>query len=262
MDRERTFFLGDGNFCNHIFAFFRVCEATAHGAEAIARLHPEAALFAKLHEIGKLIPAIRAKKSIVKTTYDVLLGEAEPNECIIATEFKNLSIVPSNINLAGAEFDLFDVDHRERRLKQFIEKCGDAYDLVVIDCPPSLSMLTVNALTASDGVIIPMQCEFYALEGLTQLMMTISKVKKLYNPSLCVLGILVTMFNGRLNLSTAVLAEIKKYYGDKLFSTMIPRSVKLSEAPGFGQPIMYFDKNSKGSIAYSALCDEFLSQQK
>ncbi|MBQ2724231.1 MAG: ParA family protein [Clostridia bacterium] len=200
------------------------------------------------------------KKSISKTTYDVLLDSAEPADCVIRTEFKNLSIVPSNINLAGAEFELFDIEHRERQLKNFIEKCGDDFDLVLIDCPPSLSMLTVNALTASDGVIIPMQCEYFALEGLTQLMMTISKVKKLYNPSLCVLGILITMYNGRLNLSTAVLGEIKKYYGDKLFSTMIPRSVKLSEAPSFGQPINYHDKYSKSCEAYRAASKEMLEK--
>ncbi len=200
------------------------------------------------------------KRNITKTTYDALLDGAEPADCVLRTEFRNLSVVPSNINLAGAEFELFDVEHRERQLKKFIEKCGEDYDLILIDCPPSLSMLTVNALTASDGVVIPMQCEYYALEGLTQLMMTISKVKKLYNPKLCVLGILVTMYNGRLNLSASVLAEIKKYYGDKLFSTTIPRSVKLSEAPGFGQPINYHDKYSKSCQAYRDAANEMLTR--
>lgn len=196
-----------------------------------------------------------SKKNIVKTTYDVLINDAQPDEAIIKTEFKNLSLVPSTLNLAGAEFELFDVDHREKQLKNFIDKCND-FDIIVIDCPPSLSMLTINALTASDGVIIPMQCEYYALEGLTQLMMTIKRVKELYNPSLNILGILVTMYNGRLNLSSAVLSEIKKYYGDKLFKTTIPRSVKLSEAPGFGQPINYHDKYSKAAQAYRDLADE------
>ena len=200
------------------------------------------------------------KRSITKTTYDILLEDVSPADCVIHTEFKNLSVVPSNINLAGAEFELFDLEHRERRLKNFIDKCEEDFDLIVIDCPPSLSMLTVNALTASDGVVIPMQCEYYALEGLTQLMMTISKVKKYYNPKLCVLGILITMFNGRLNLSTSVLNEIKKYYGDKLFSTTIPRSVKLSEAPGFGQPINYHDKYSKSCQAYRDAAKEMLSR--
>ena len=151
-----------------------------------------------------------SKKSIGKTIYDVLLDGASPEEVIIKTEFENLSVVPSTLNLAGAEFELFDTEQREKRLKNFIDKCSD-FDLVVIDCPPSLSMLTINALTASDSVIIPMQCEYYAMEGLTQLMFTIRKVKELYNKSLSVLGILITMYNGRLNLSAAVLAEIKKY---------------------------------------------------
>lgn len=196
-----------------------------------------------------------SKKSIGKSTYDVLIDDAEPAEVIVSTEFKNLSIVPSTLNLAGAEFELFDVEHREKQLKKFIGKCVD-FDLIVIDCPPSLSMLTINALTASDGVIIPMQCEYYALEGLTQLMMTIRRVKELYNPALNILGILVTMYNGRLNLSSAVLGEIKKYYGDKLFKTTIPRSVKLSEAPGFGMPINYHDKYSKSAQSYADLTDE------
>lgn len=199
------------------------------------------------------------KKNITKTVYDVLLDEADPAEVVLPTEFGNLSIVPSTINLAGAELELFDVDHRERQLKNFVGKCSD-FDLIVIDCPPSLSMLTVNALTASDGVIIPMQCEYYALEGLTQLMLSIRKVKELYNPSLSVLGILITMYNGRLNLSTQVLSEIKKYYADKLFAVTIPRSVKLSEAPSFGAPINYYDKYSKSADAYANLTAEILDR--
>jgi len=200
-----------------------------------------------------------SKKNIEKTVYDVLLNDADPAECVIQTEFKNLSIVPSNLNLAGAEFELFDIEHRERRLGKFIEKCEN-YDLIVIDCPPSLSMLTINALTASDGVIIPMQCEYYALEGLTQLMMSIRKVKKLYNPNLTVLGILITMYNGRLNLSLQVLNEIKKYYADKLFKTAIPRAVKISEAPGFGMPINYHDKYSKATESFFDVTDEVLER--
>lgn len=200
-----------------------------------------------------------SKKNISKSTYDVLVSEDSPDECIIKTNFKNLSVVPSTIELAGAEFELFDVAHRENRLKNFIAKCS-GYDLVVIDCPPSLSLLTINALTAADGVIIPMQCEYYALEGLTQLMMSIRRVKELYNRNLSVLGILVTMYNGRLNLTSAVLGEIKKYYADKLLKTAIPRAVKLSEAPSFGTPINYHDKYSKASEAYDAATDEILKR--
>ena len=200
------------------------------------------------------------KKTIAKSIYDALVDDASPEECIVKTKFENLSIVPSTISLAGAEFELVDMDGREAKLKQFIEKLDGAYDLVMIDCPPSLSMLTVNALTASDGVIIPMQCEYYALEGLTQLMLTIRNVKKLYNPDLSILGILVTMFNGRLNLSIQVLDEIKKYYADKLLSVTIPRAVKLSEAPGFGTPINYHDKYSKACQSYIAATEEILSR--
>ena len=200
-----------------------------------------------------------SKKSISKTVYNALIEDISPDECIVKTAFKNLSVVPSTINLAGAEFDLVDVEHRERRLADFIAKCED-YDLVMIDCPPSLSLLTINALTAADGVIIPMQCEYYALEGLTQLMMSIRRVKDLYNPALTVLGILITMYNGRLNLTSAVLREIKKYYGDKLLKTSIPRAVKLSEAPSFGEPINYHDRCSKASEAYENATDEILKR--
>ena len=199
------------------------------------------------------------KKNIKTTTYDVLTGNASPADAVVKTNFKNLSVVPATISLAGAEFELIDADHRERLLSDFIEKC-DGYDLVVIDCPPSLSLLTVNALTAADGVVIPMQCEYYALEGLTQLMLSVRRVKELYNKRLTVLGILITMYNGRLNLSAAVLAEIKKYYADKLFKTAIPRSVKLSEAPSFGTPINYHDRISKASEAYDAVTDEMIKR--
>lgn len=198
-----------------------------------------------------------SKKAIRHSTSDVLLDGAGPAESVIRTEFENLDIVPTTIELAGAEFSLIDVEHRERQLANFVEKCTE-YDLVVIDCPPSLSLLTINALTAADGVVIPMQCEYFALEGLTQLMLTVRKVKELYNPSLCVLGILITMYNGRLNLSAAVLGELKKYYSDKLLKTVIPRSVKLSEAPSYGAPINHYDKFSKASDAYRDAADELL----
>ena len=200
------------------------------------------------------------KKNIGRTVYDALLDGAEPDDCIVGTAFPNLSLVPSTLNLAGAEFELFDVERRERRLASFLSKCEDRFDLIAVDCPPSLSLLTVNALTAADGVLIPMQCEYYALEGLIQLMMSIRRVRELYNPSLTVLGILITMYNGRLTLTSAVLDEIKKHYGDKLFKTVIPRAVRLSEAPGFGKPINYLDRYSKACEAYSSAADEILSR--
>lgn len=199
------------------------------------------------------------KKKLKHTLYDVLIDGAEPAECIQETEYENLSVLPATIELAGAEFDLMDFEKRESKLRDFCEKCS-GYDFIMIDCPPSLSLLTINALTAADGVVIPMQCEYFALEGLTQLMMTIKKVKELYNKKLCVLGILATMYNGRLNLSTGVLNEIKKYYSDKLIPVTIPRSVKLSEAPGFGIPINYYEKYGKATDAYREASDEIIKR--
>ncbi len=198
-----------------------------------------------------------SKKNIKSSTYELLLGECTLAEAAVRTGFDNLSVVPSTLNLAGAEFDLIDMDKREARLKTALEG-GLDYDLILIDCPPSLSLLTLNALTAASGVVIPMQAEYYALEGLTQLMLTIQKVKKLYNPSLTILGILITMFNGRYNLSQAVLAEVKKYYSAQLLETPIPRSVKLSEAPSYGTPINHHDKYSKAAEAYRCATDEIL----
>ncbi|MCQ2456814.1 MAG: AAA family ATPase [Clostridia bacterium] len=199
-----------------------------------------------------------SKKKAGKTSYDVLIYGTDPSECIVETKFKNLSIVPSTINLAGAEIDLVDLEKRERKLKDFIEKLGEEYDYVMIDCPPSLGMLTINALTAANGVIIPLQCEYFALEGLSQLMISIKRVKQIYNDGLGITGILITMHNGRLNLSAQVMSEIKKYYSDKLFSTPIPRNVTVSEAPGFGEPINYHDKYSKGPKAYMEVAEELI----
>ena len=199
------------------------------------------------------------KKTLRHTTYNMLTDGESPDSCVIATKFDRLSLVPATIELAGAEFELISEERRERRLADFIEKVT-GFDYVMIDCPPSLGMLTVNALTAANSVVIPMQCEYYALEGLTQLMISIKKVKQLYNPSLTVAGILITMFNGRLNLSSQVLSEIKKYYSDKLFSVIIPRNVTLSEAPGFGTPINYHDKYSKGARAYMEAAKELMKR--
>ncbi len=199
------------------------------------------------------------KKKLRESMYDVLTDGIEPEKCVIRTAYNNLWLVPATMALAGAEIELADAGRRERRLKEFVEKL-DGYDIAIIDCPPSLGMLTVNGLCAADGVVIPMQCEYYALEGLTQLMISIKKVKQLYNPDLTITGILITMHNGRLNLSSQVLSEIKKYYSDKLFSTVIPRNVTLSEAPGYGEPINYYDKHSKGAKAYYEVAEELLKR--
>ncbi|MCI8387877.1 MAG: ParA family protein [Clostridiales bacterium] len=200
------------------------------------------------------------RKRLRASTYDVIIGRASASEAIIETKFANLSIMPSQISLAGAEFELVDMDNRELLFKNAIAEVEDNYDYIFIDCPPSLGILSINALAASHGVIIPMQCEFYSLEGLSQLMLSIKQVKKLYNTSLEITGILITMFNGRLNLSMQVLEELKKYYADKLFATGIVRNVKLSEAPSYGEPIIYYDKYSKGAKAYMDVAGEILER--
>ena len=189
------------------------------------------------------------RNRIGATTYDILIGRARAEDAIIKTDYQNLSVLPSSMPLAAAELELADLEDRAFRLKNAIESVKNEYDYIFIDCPPSLGMLTINALTASDGVIVPMQCEYFSLEGLTQILSTVNQVKRLYNPDLSLVGILITMHNGRLNLSVQVLDELKKHYADKLFSTPISRNVRLSEAPSFGMPIQYYDKYSKGSAA-------------
>ena len=201
-----------------------------------------------------------SKKNISRSTYDVIIERCFASEAVVKTKFKNLSVLPSNISLAGAELELVDAEKREFRLKNALDAIKDDYDYIIIDCPPSLGLLSLNALTASTGVIIPMQCEYFALEGLTQLMMTIKLVKKHYKSALEIVGIMITMYNGRLNLSMQVMDELKKYYADKLFRTTIVRNVKLTEAPSFGEPILYYDKYSKGCAAYKEIADELLER--
>lgn len=200
------------------------------------------------------------KKSLKLTVQDLLVNGAEITDVIIKTKFKNLSIVPANISLAGAEFHLFDEEDSQIELKSSLIKVKESYDYIIIDCPPSLGMLTVNALSASDGLVIPMQCEFYSLEGLSQLMITVSRIKQHYNDKLVVAGILITMHNKRLLLSMQVMAELKKHYEDKLLNTTISRNVRLSEAPGFGMPVYYHDKASKGSEEYLNVARELTSR--
>lgn len=210
---------------------------------------------------GNATSGVGIRKSRIQATiYDVLIGRCHASDAIIQTEYKNLSIIPSGMDLAAAELELADVEKRQNRLKDPLSEVSDNYDYILIDCPPSLGMLTVNALTASDGVVIPMQCEYFSLEGLSQIMMTIKQVKKLYNPMLTLTGILVTMYNGRLNLSLQVLDELKKHYADKLFSVAINRNVRLSEAPSYGAPIQYYDKYAKGSSDYDKIAAELMKR--
>ena len=198
------------------------------------------------------------KSKIKKTIYDVIIGQCDIKDAIVKTNFKNLSVVPSTIALAGAEFDLNEMDEKGKSMSKILANVKDEYDYIIIDCPPALGMLTINALSASNGVVIPMQCEFFSLEGLSQLIMTIKRIRQSYNPELEISGILLTMYNGRLVLTNQVIDELKKYYSDKLFKTPISRSVKLSEAPSFGEPICYYDPYSKGSLEYADVAKELM----
>lgn len=200
------------------------------------------------------------KKSAKVTSYDVLIGQARIQESIIRTDFKNVSLVPATSALAGGEIEMIELEDRMSRLKMQLLTCRLDYDYIFIDCPPSLSLITVNALVACDRLIIPMQAEFYALEGLSQLMETVKIVKTKYNPSLEIEGILFTMFDPRLNVSTQVVEEVNKFFPDKVFETKIPRNVRLSEAPSHGKPVMYYDKNSKGAEFYEMLGLEILGE--
>lgn len=194
------------------------------------------------------------------TLYDVLIDGVPAEEAAYRTEVKKLSLLPASIDLAGAEVEMVDIPDREILLRRVLAPLRDRYDYILIDCPPSLGLMTVNALTAADMVLIPIQAEFYALEGLSQLMKTVQAVKKRLNPELELLGILVTMYDGRTNLAVQVSEEVKKYFGKKVFKTMIPRAVKLSEAPSFGEPIVRYAPKSKGAAAYKSLCQEVLKR--
>lgn len=202
------------------------------------------------------------KRTIKASSYDILMGNANAREAVIKTAFKNVDIIPSDLNLAGAEVELIELDRRESRIKMAVAQLWEDYDYIFFDCPPSLGLITINALTASDTFLVPVQCEFYALEGLAQLMATARQVKRLYNPHIELEGVLQTMYDGRLNLTQQVVSEIKKFFPNKVYKTTIPRNVRLSEAPSFGEPIIYFDKNSKGALAYTEFAEEFLAQQK
>lgn len=202
------------------------------------------------------------KKGIDATVYDVLLGERRIQDAIIKTEFKNVSVVSSTSALAGADIELVELENRSNRLKMQILTVKPDYDYIFIDCPPSLSLLTINALCACDTVLIPLQCEFYSLEGLSQLVESIRLVKKRYNPNIDIEGILFTMYDSRLNLTNQVVGEVKKHFPKKMFKTVIPRNVRLSEAPSFGKPVIYYDKMSRGAEAYESLAAEMISRHK
>ena len=204
-----------------------------------------------------------SKKTLEKTVYNILVDdEFDPREAIINTSVENLDLIPASVDLAGAEVKLVQIDGREKALKNGLDKIRDNYDYIFIDCPPSLGLLTINSLAAVDSVLIPIQCEFYALEGVSQLVSTIELVKKSLNPSLKVQGVILSMFDGRTNLSAQVVQEVKKYFGGKVYSTVIPRNVRLAEAPSFGLPITEYDPKSRGAEAYTEFAEEFLELEE
>ena len=199
-------------------------------------------------------------KSLEFSVYDCLINEIPLKDIILKTEFENLWIVPSNINLAGAELELVMKEKREFLLKKALYEIKDFYDFILIDCPPSLGLITLNSFTATDSILIPIQCEYYALEGLSQLTNTIKMIKKSLNTSLSIEGVLLTMFDARTNLSIQVVDEVKKFFGGKVFKTVIPRNVRLSEAPSFGQPVIEYDKHSRGAECYTELAEEVIER--
>ena len=199
------------------------------------------------------------KRKLTISSYNLLCEGASVEAAVIKTEFENIDIVPANMNLAGAEIEMIEKENRVSILKRALAPVRDNYDYIFLDCPPSLGLITLNALNASDTVLVPVQCEYFALEGLSQLMSTIRLVKQRYNPILELEGVLLTMYDGRLNLTQQVVGEVKRFFPRKVFATTIPRTVRLSEAPSFGQPIQYFDRSSKGAIAYNALAEEFIN---
>lgn len=202
------------------------------------------------------------RRSLETTSYDILINGAKGQDAVRQTAFAGLSVIPSSADLAAAEIELADIPAREAVLKNALAPLRAAYDFILIDCPPSLGLITTNALNAADSVLIPVQCEYYALEGLSQLMNSVQAVKRRYNDRLELEGVLLTMYDGRLNLTQQVVTEIKKYFPRKVFSTVIPRTVRLSEAPSYGQPILYYDRSNKGTQAYSALTDEILKKNR
>lgn len=196
------------------------------------------------------------KGEVHQCIYDILIDDVEINDVILSTKVENLDIIPATISLAGAEIELVSTISREVRMKHAIHQVKDQYDYVIIDCPPSLGLLTINALTASDSIIIPVQCEYYALEGLSQLLSTIRLVQKHLNEELIIDGVLLTMFDARTNLGIQVIDEVKKYFQDKVYKTIIPRNVRLSEAPSHGEPIIIYDSRSRGAEVYLELAKE------
>ena len=198
------------------------------------------------------------KEEQENTVYELLLDECDVKDCVLSLEFENVSLIPSNVNLAGAEIELIGVDNKEFILRSKIEEIKNDYDFIIIDCPPSLNMLTINAMTTADTVLVPIQCEYYALEGLSQLMHTIELVQERLNPELEMEGVVFTMYDARTNLSLQVVENVKNNLNQTIYKTIIPRNVRLAEAPSHGMPINYYDSRSAGSESYKLLAEEVI----
>ncbi|KLI98995.1 AAA family ATPase [Luteimonas sp. FCS-9] len=230
-------------------------------AASLART-PKRVLLVDLDSQGNATMGCGIDKAIVPvSTCDVLLGEVEAMDAIVQTE-EEVDLIPGNTDLTAAEVELMDADDREQRLKRALQPLRSRYDFIIIDCPPALSLLTLNALTAADSVLVPMQCEYYALEGLSALLQTIDALKQNLNPSLEIEGVLRTMFDVRNNLANAVSAELTSHFGDQVFRTIVPRNVRVAEAPSHGQSIVGYDKASRGAIAYLGLAGEILRRER
>ena len=209
---------------------------------------------------GNATTGVGVEKAQIKNdSYKLLIGQSSLDQTVMKTPYENLFLIPSTVDLAGAEVELVDMEHREYKLKESIKNVKEQFDFTLIDCPPSLGLLTVNSLVAADQVLIPLQTEYYALEGLSQLLSTIQLIHKTLNPALSIFGVLLTMYDERTTLSRQVAAEVKKYFGDQLFKSIIPRNVRVSEAPSYGQPISVYDPTSKGAHAYDQLAEEVIN---
>ena len=201
------------------------------------------------------------KRQCPVTVYEVMIGGEKAEKAVCHTQYKNLDLLAASIDMAGGEIEMAGMEKREDRLKVPLQEVKGNYDYIIIDCPPSLGLITTNSLNAADSILIPIQCEFYALEGLSQLINTVRRVKRQYNSMLELEGVLLTMYDGRLNLTQQVVTEVKKFFPRKVYSTVIPRTVRLSEAPGFGQPVEYYDHYSNGARAYRELAREILKKK-
>ena len=235
---------------------------TAVNLTAAVGAHGKKVLLVDIDPQGNATSGLGINKRDVRlSSYDNIINSTPASQTIIHSPFKNVDVIPSTMDLAGAELELVDVERREAKLRTCLALAKSQYDFIFLDCPPSLGLITLNGLCAADTLLVPIQCEYYALEGLSQLISTVRNIKRLYNPLIDIEGVLLTMYDGRLNLTQQVVNEVKRFFPKKVYATVIPRNVRLSEAPSFGEPVIYYDRASRGSESYMALAEEFLKMQ-